>query len=148
MNTHGFVYILQRGDLIKIGRTQNPARRLTLVYTVVDTLCPAVYTTSMFQIIESEPFKTWINHLRDKTAKLRINSRLEKVKLGSLGDVKPVGGGVSEMRIHYAKGYRVYFILIAQVVLVLLCGGDKSNQKKDIKQAKVLAKQWRQKNEK
>jgi putative addiction module killer protein len=97
----------------------------------------------MFEIIKSETFDSWFKGLRDKRAAARINARLRRVSLGNLGDVAPVGDGVSEMRIFYGPGYRIYFVQEGQVLIVLLCGGDKSTQKKDIKRAKELANERR-----
>ena len=97
----------------------------------------------MFEIIKSETFDSWLKGLRDKRAAARINARLRRVPLGNLGDVAPVGDGVSEMRIFYGPGYRIYFVQEGQVLIVLLCGGDKSTQKKDIKRAKELANERR-----
>ena len=82
------------------------------------------------------PFELWMNQLRDKRAKAKILIRLDRVALGNLGDIKFVGEGVSELRIDEGKGYRVYFGRQGNKVIVLLCGGDKSSQQKDIKQAK------------
>ncbi|MBL1353261.1 MAG: type II toxin-antitoxin system RelE/ParE family toxin [Zetaproteobacteria bacterium] len=79
-------------------------------------------------------FDQWLKNLRDKIAIAKIKTRMDRLELGNAGDVKPVGEGVSEMRIHTGAGYRVYFI-------ILLCGGDKSSQSKDIEKAKQLAKQ-------
>jgi len=97
----------------------------------------------MFEIIKSETFDSWFKGLRDKRAAARINARLRRVSLGNLGDVAPVGDGLLEMRIFYGPGYRIYFVQEGQVLIVLLCGGDKSTQKKDIKRAKELAKERR-----
>ncbi len=97
----------------------------------------------MFEIIKSETFDSWFKGLRDKRAAARINARLRRVSLGNLGDIAPVGDGVSEMRIFYGPGYRIYFVQEGQVLIVLLCGGDKSTQKKDIKRAKELANERR-----
>ena len=97
----------------------------------------------MFEIIKSETFDSWFKGLRDKRAAARINARLRRVSLGNLGDIAPVGDGVSEMRIFYGPGYRIYFVQEGQVLIVLLCGGDKSTQKKDIKLAKELANERR-----
>ncbi len=82
------------------------------------------------------PFELWMNQLRDKRAKVKILIRLDRVVLGNLGDIKPVGEGVSELRIDEGKGYRVYFGRQGNKVIILLCGGDKSSQQRDIKQAK------------
>lgn len=97
----------------------------------------------MFEIIKSETFDSWFKGLRDRRAAARINARLRRVSLGNLGDVAPVGDGVSEMRIFYGPGYRIYFVQEGQALIVLLCGGDKSTQKKDIKRAKELANERR-----
>ena len=84
----------------------------------------------------SAPFELWMNQLRDKRAKAKILIRLDRMILGNLGDIKSVGEGVSELRIDEGKGYRVYFGRKGHKVIILLCGGDKSSQQKDIKQAK------------
>ena len=73
----------------------------------------------------------------------RIAARLDRMAAGNPGDVQPVGEGVSELRINYGPVYRVYFIQQGPVLIILLCGGDKSTQSKDIKQAKVLAEEWK-----
>jgi putative addiction module killer protein len=78
--------------------------------------------------------------LRDARAKARIAQRLDRLARGNPGDAKPVGSGISELRIDYGPGYRVYYCRLGTVLIVLLCGGDKSTQKKDIKVAKQLAK--------
>lgn len=96
----------------------------------------------MYEIIISETFDKWVRELRDARAVARINARLRQVSLGNLGDVAPVGEGVSEMRIFYGPGYRLYFIKDGRTVIVLLCGGDKASQDRDIKRAKELAKEW------
>jgi putative addiction module killer protein len=100
------------------------------------------YSSQMTTIIRSPEFDAWLKDLRDIKARARIASRIESAELGNLGDVAPVGEGVSEMRIHVGPGYRVYFIQKGRVMIVLLCGGDKSTQDKDIKRAKALAKEW------
>jgi len=79
--------------------------------------------------------------LRDRRAKARVQARIDRMEMGNFGDVAPVGEGVSELRIHYGSGYRVYFVQRDLIVVVLLCGGDKSSQNSDIKKAKELAKQ-------
>ena len=97
----------------------------------------------MIQIIESGTFKRWIRRLRDRVAVARINARLRNVTNGHFGDVRTVGDGVSEMRIQSGPGYRVYFIREGTEVVVLLCGGDKSSQLRDIERAKQIAREWR-----
>lgn len=94
----------------------------------------------MYQIRESDVFGKWLRALRDMRAKARIVARLESARLGNLGDVRSVGGGVSEMRVDVGAGYRVYFTRRQRVVLILLCGGDKSSQAKDIADAKRMMK--------
>jgi putative addiction module killer protein len=94
----------------------------------------------MPEIRQTQEFRTWVASLRDATAKARIVVRVERVGRGLMGDIKPVGGGVSELRIDHGPGYRVYLTQRGHVLVVLLCGGDKSTQAKDIAQAKALAK--------
>ena len=93
----------------------------------------------MFQIQETELFAKWLVKLRDVRAKARILSRLDSARLGNLGDVKALGGGVGEMRIDVGPGYRVYFTRRQRIVVILLCGGDKATQAKDIASAKAMA---------
>lgn len=90
---------------------------------------------------QTDRFKTWLSGVRDERARARILKRLERAGQGNLGDVAPVGGGVSEMRIFYGPGYRVYFVQRGSELIVLLCGGDKSTQSADIEEAKALAKE-------
>jgi putative addiction module killer protein len=96
----------------------------------------------MVELIKSETFDHWFKGLRDIRAAARIQVRLDRMAVGNPGDVKAVGDGVSEMRIDYGPGYRVYFMRSGSLVIVLLCGGDKSTQDKDIVQAKAIARQW------
>lgn len=93
----------------------------------------------MFDIRQTDVYTSWFKSLRDRQAKARINTRIRRLSLGNAGDVKPVGKGVSEMRINYGPGYRVYFVQRESSVFVLLAGGDKSSQKRDIKTAIQLA---------
>jgi putative addiction module killer protein len=97
----------------------------------------------MLTIRMTPKFETWLKGLKDRRAAIRILDRIVRAEGGHLGDVKPVGEGVSEMRITYGPGYRLYFIRSGNVVIVLLCGGDKSTQRKDITEAKRLAKDWK-----
>lgn len=91
-----------------------------------------------------EPFTEWLDGLRDKAASARIRIRLRRIEAGNLGDCEPVGEGVSELRIHIGAGYRVYFGRSGQKVILLLCGGDKSSQSSDIRTAKALWAEWKQ----
>jgi putative addiction module killer protein len=95
----------------------------------------------MIEVRRTAIFATWLAKLRDHTAKGRIASRISRLEHGNPGDVKPVGGGVSEMRIDHGPGYRVYFTWRSSVLVVLLCGGDKRTQDADIKKAKALVKE-------
>ena len=96
----------------------------------------------MFQIIKSKDFTKWFEKIRDIRLKNIITDRLHRFEDGNLGDVKPVGDGVSEARIHYGAGYRLYFVKHGDVLIVMLAGGDKSSQTADIKKAKKLAEEW------
>lgn len=95
----------------------------------------------MLEVRQSAVFTTWLAKLKDRNAVARIVARLRRFKLGNLGDVKAVGEGVSEARIDYGPGYRLYFVKRGAVLIVMLCGGDKRTQDADIKQAKKLAKE-------
>jgi putative addiction module killer protein len=93
----------------------------------------------MMEIRKTETFVKWLNSLRDIKARSRILVRIERLAAGNPGDVKPVGEGVSELRIDYGPGYRVYFVKQGQEMIILLAGGDKRTQAKDIKTAIRLA---------
>ncbi|MDA8363291.1 MAG: type II toxin-antitoxin system RelE/ParE family toxin [Gammaproteobacteria bacterium] len=97
----------------------------------------------MIELIKSSAFDRWIRSLQDRRAVARIQVRLDRLAGGNPGDVKPVGEGISEMRIDYGPGYRVYFMRRGLVVIVLLCGGDKRSQHRDIARAKAIAAQWK-----
>ena len=93
----------------------------------------------MITVLQTEPFKTWFESLRDRMAQKHILVRIGRLERGNFGDVRPVGGGVSELRIFYGPGYRLYIIQRGADLVILLCGGDKSRQARDIEQAKQLA---------
>ena len=97
----------------------------------------------IIEVIQSGVFRRWLDDLRDRRAVARINVRLRNVTLGRFGDVAPVGDGVSEMRIHYGPGYRPYFVRRGPAIIVLLCGGDKDSQQRDIRRARTMAPDWR-----
>jgi len=84
------------------------------------------------------PFSKWMKSIKDPVIKARIRARLDRLNLGNYGDHKPVGSGVSELRLAFGSGYRVYYADLDDVIVILLCGGDKSSQEKDIKKAKEL----------
>jgi putative addiction module killer protein len=91
---------------------------------------------------QTETFRKWRTKLRDERARAAIALRLARLAYGHAGDAEPVGLGISELRIHYGPGYRVYFQRRGNTLIVLLCGGDKSTQAKDIVTAKRLADEW------
>ncbi|MDR3276828.1 MAG: type II toxin-antitoxin system RelE/ParE family toxin [Treponema sp.] len=93
----------------------------------------------MIEIRETERYKKWYQKLHDIQAKARIKARIRRLSLGNRGDCKPIGNGLSELRIHYGQGYRVYFNDTGRGITILLCGGDKSTQQADIENAKKLA---------
>ena len=94
----------------------------------------------MLELRKTEVFAQWLDGLRDVQARARVQVRIERLSLGNPGDAEPIGDGVSELRIHYGPGYRVYFKQFGQVLVVLLAGGDKNSQAQDIKTALRLAR--------
>lgn len=98
----------------------------------------------MIEIIKSELFERWLLGLKDRLARLRVQARIDRLAAGNPGDVKPLREGLSELRIDYGPGYRVYFIQRGPVVIVLLAGGDKRTQDADIKRALDIAKDWKE----
>lgn len=95
----------------------------------------------MVEVRQTDVFTDWFAGLRDREARARITARIRRLSLGNPGDVKPVGSGVSEMRIDYGPGYRVYFVGRGDTVVVLLCGGDKRHQDRDIARALEMAQE-------
>ena len=93
----------------------------------------------MYTVLRSHEFDKWLVRLKDVKGRARIVARIRSAELGNLGDVKPVGDGISEMRVHFGPGYRVYFIQRGRLLIFLLIGGDKSSQHRDIAKAKALA---------
>lgn len=98
----------------------------------------------MLELIKTGTFDDWLRRLSDVQGRARINARLRRVSLGHLGDVKPLGEGIWEMRIFHGPGYRLYFLREDARVIVLLCGGDKGSQQRDIERARRLARAWRE----
>jgi putative addiction module killer protein len=98
-----------------------------------------VYTPAMFTLRRTPQFDAWFNALRDGSTQRRLLVRLRKATLGNLGDVKPVGGGVFEMREFFGPGWRMYYVQRGAVVIVMLGGGDKASQQRDIATAQALA---------
>lgn len=97
------------------------------------------YNRLMIEIRQTLEYVTWFDGLKDRQARARIGVRIDRLALGNPGDVKPVGGGVSELRIDYGPGYRVYFAQRGNTLVILLAGGDKRTQEQDIKAALKLA---------
>ena len=95
----------------------------------------------MIEIRQTDVYAEWFNDLRDRVAQARINVRIRRLSLGNPGDVKPVGEGVSELRIDHGPGYRVYFVQRGQTLVVLLAAGDKRTQDQDIRLALELARE-------
>lgn len=96
----------------------------------------------MIEIKQTETFRKWRMQLKDERARGLIASRLDRLSFGHAGDAEPVGQGISELRIHHGPGYRIYFHKRGDTIIILLCGGDKSTQTKDIKTAKRLSAEW------
>ncbi|MDR3673342.1 MAG: type II toxin-antitoxin system RelE/ParE family toxin [Holophaga sp.] len=96
----------------------------------------------MVAVRQTQVFSNWLLKLQDKAARARIEVRIRRLTLGLAGDVKPVGNGVSELRIDYGPGYRVYFCQQGKTIVLLLTGGDKRTQNRDIKAALKLAQEW------
>jgi putative addiction module killer protein len=99
----------------------------------------------MPEIFKTACFDAWMRNLHDRRAAARIQARIDRLAVGNPGDVRPVGSGISEMRIDYGPGYRVYCMRRGSAIIVLLCGGDKTTQTTDIKAAKELAALWTEK---
>ena len=95
----------------------------------------------MIEVRQTGAYESWYRKLRDRDAKSRILIRIRRLSTGNPGDVRPVGGGVSELRIDHGPGYRVYFLRIGRDLTVLLLGGDKSTQRQDIERARELAQE-------
>jgi len=98
----------------------------------------------MITVRETESFKKWIQDMKDKVAQSIITARIRRISAGNFGDAKPIGDNVSELRIDYGPGYRVYFTRRVQEVVILLCGGDKSTQSRDIETSKRIAENIRE----
>lgn len=96
----------------------------------------------MVDVIQSATFRKWIADLRDTRATFRIRARIDRLIAGNPGDVRAVGGSICEMRIDYGPGYRVYYLSRGPLLVILLCGGDKATQQRDIERARQIAADW------
>jgi putative addiction module killer protein len=103
---------------------------------LVDKKASVAYTLQMPDIKRTDEFSNWLGDIR---ARAKVLASIDRLSLGNPGDVTPVGDGISEMRIHYGPGYRIYYVQRGEEIVVLLCGGDKSSQVSDIRAAKKLA---------
>ena len=101
---------------------------------------PVAYNSTMVEIRQTDVYARWFRRLRDREARARIDSRIRRLSLGNPGDLRPVGEGVSEIRVDHGPGYRVYFVRQGKALVVLLAGGDKDSQKRDIRRALDLAR--------
>lgn len=106
----------------------------------IDKMYPVGYGQGGVAIRQTEVFSAWLGKLRDRKARARIQARLDRLALGNPGDTKPVGKKVIEMKIDYGPGYRVYYTQRGKALVILLCGGDKRTQRKDIQRAMELAR--------
>ncbi len=97
----------------------------------------------MVQVVRSLTFDRWLRKLKDRRAAARVLVRIDRLAAGNPGDVRQVGKAISELRIDYGPGYRVYYLAHGRQLVVLLCGGDKSTQSKDIEAAKRIAAEWK-----
>lgn len=96
----------------------------------------------MIEVKQTEAFRLWESRLKDRRARTLIAARITRLTSGLLGDVEPIGEGISELRIHYGPGYRIYFQQKDTFLIILLCAGNKKTQSRDIEIAKKLAKEW------
>ncbi len=96
----------------------------------------------MYSVIETEEFSEWLARLKDRATRIRLSRRLDKARRGNLGDIKPVGDGVFEMREVFGPGWRMYYVERSGALILMLGGGDKSSQTRDIERARQLAKEW------
>jgi putative addiction module killer protein len=102
-----------------------------------------VYSTAVLEIVTSNLFDEWFDGLRDRKARLIILARLRRLSLGNIGDAKTVGGGISEARIDFGPGYRIYFQQRGGLIIIVLAGGDKASQANDIATARDVAAKWK-----
>ncbi|MGV3550069.1 type II toxin-antitoxin system RelE/ParE family toxin [Rhizobium sp.] len=95
-----------------------------------------------YELLPTEVYEAWFKKLRDEIARAAVVARLARIEAGNFGDARPVGNGISELRIHYGPGYRIYFQKRGNRIILLLCAGDKSSQQRDVERAKTIANEW------
>ena len=95
-----------------------------------------------YSLVRSDEFQSWLNKLRDRRAIQLIALRVARLENGHIGDVRSIGNGIRELRLHYGPGYRIYFQIRGSEIILLLCGGDKGSQSRDIEQANRIAENW------
>ena len=113
------------------------------VITIVDIPGCENYSYHMVELLRTPEFDTWLSRLKDGRATARIAMRLDRLAAGNPGSVNSVGDGISELKIDYGPGYRVYYLQRGSIFILLLCGGNKGSQRRDIKKAKDLAEKWK-----
>lgn len=107
----------------------------------VGSLSPFGYNVCVkYDVVKGDRFLRWLTRLRDKRAQAQILVRIDRIEEGNFGDHRSVGGGVSELRVNVGQGYRIYYTIRQQRVVILLCGGDKASQRRDIRQAQQMAR--------
>jgi len=115
-------------------------RRESFAHEEVDRLWSISYKCVVYTVVTLPEFDAWLHGIKDRRTRHRLTHRLDKAQLGNLGDVKQVGSGVWEMREHFGPGWRMYYMRKGSVIVVMLGGGDKSTQERDIAKAVLLAK--------
>lgn len=110
----------------------------------LDLVCLNDYTLTMYTVKLAPTFEKWFSRLKDRVTRLRLARRIDRAASGNLGDVKPVGSGVYEMREDFGPGWRMYYIIKGDVLIVMLCGGDKATQQADIEKAQEIAATWKE----
>jgi putative addiction module killer protein len=131
------------------GRTFSGAARFSsevwkkqaVVNAILEVWSSVIYSSQMVGVRQTPIFRKWLDDLADRRAAERIAQRIVRLQSGLIGDAKPVGGGVSELRVDWGPGYRVYFVQRGTVLIILLCGGDKRSQSRDIVRARTLAEE-------
>lgn len=115
---------------------------LATASTLVDAQPTTVDNARVYELLKSSTFDAWLRHLRDRDAKARIEVRIRRLALGNPGVFRVLKNGIHELKIDHGPGYRVYYMFRGKTLIILLCGGDKSTQDRDIQQASRIAACW------